>query len=213
MNLLCRMNLENAISHLKAEPNIRPLIEVAAVPDFKPSGRIYYDLLESIVSQQLSVKAADVIFKRFLTLFPDQYPHPDQLCTIEIERLRSVGLSNQKANYLQNVARFALENDLESHDWDSMSDEEIIQFLTQIKGVGKWTVQMLLMFTIGRPDILPVDDLGIQQAMIRLFNLDANDKQLKNNMIARAEVWRPYRTIACRYLWRWKDTINNTQTT
>jgi DNA-3-methyladenine glycosylase II len=210
MNLLCRMNLENAISHLKTEPNIRPLIEAVAVPDFKPSGRIYYDLLESIVSQQLSVKVADVIFKRFLTLFPDQYPHPEQLCAIEIERLRSVGLSNQKANYLQNVARFSLENDLENHNWDGLSDEEIIQFLTQIKGVGKWTVQMLLMFTIGRLDIFPVDDLGIQQAMTRLFGLDTKDKQFKNNMMARAEIWRPYRTIACRYLWRWKDSVNKT---
>lgn len=176
------------------------------MPAFTPSRKIYYDLLESIVSQQLSVKAATTIFNRFLLLFPDNYPHPDMLVNIEPERLRSAGLSNQKAAYLQNVARFSLANDLEGHDWDSMDDHEIIRFLTQIKGVGQWTVEMLLMFTLGRPDILPVDDLGIQQGMTKIFNINLTGKALKLKMIEVAEPWRPWRTIACRYVWRWKDT-------
>lgn len=201
------MNAALAIQHLQTEAKIRPLLDQIVMPDFTPSGRIYYDLLESIVSQQLSVKVANVIFNRFLTLFPDNYPHPELVIAIEMDQLRSVGLSGQKASYLQNVAQFAIENDLEQMDWNAMSDEEIIAFLTQIKGVGKWTVEMLLMFTLGRPDILPVDDLGIQQAMQRLFNLEEqNPRALKLKMVELAEPWRPWRTVASRYLWRWKDS-------
>lgn len=207
VNLLCRMNSEAAISHLKQHEKLRTLIENIVVPDFNPSGKVYFDLLESIVSQQLSIKAAATIFSRFCALFPDSYPHPDLLSSIEIERLRGAGLSNQKATYLQNVALFSLQYDLESHDWSVMNDEEIIDFLTQIKGVGKWTAQMILMFSIGRPDVFPVDDLGIQQAMARLYQLDEKDKKLKQKMIELAEPWRPYRTIASRYLWRWKDSV------
>ncbi|MBV6442346.1 MAG: DNA-3-methyladenine glycosylase [Saprospiraceae bacterium] len=199
------MNPEAAIAHLKQHDKIRLLVETINIPDFSPSGRVYYDLLESIVSQQLSVKAASTIFNRFCALFPDNYPHPELLSAIEIPILRSAGLSNQKASYLQNVAAFSLQYDLENHQWKFMSDEEIIDFLTRIKGVGKWTAQMILMFTIGRPDIFPVDDLGIQQAMTRLYGLDEKDKNLKQQMIELAEPWRPYRTIASRYLWRWKD--------
>ncbi len=199
------MNLKEAIAHLSKHDRFRAIIESISVPDFTPSRKVYFDLLESIVSQQLSVKAANTIFNRFRALFSDEYPHPDLLSAIETERLRSVGLSSQKAAYLQNVAAFSLQYDLENHGWDAMSDEEIIAFLTQIKGVGKWTAQMILMFTIGRPDVFPADDLGIQQAMIRLEDLDENDKTLKQKMIEFAEPWRPYRTIACRFLWRWKD--------
>ncbi|MFN0215654.1 MAG: DNA-3-methyladenine glycosylase family protein [Saprospiraceae bacterium] len=201
------MNPQDALIHLQQEATIRPLLLQIEMPDFTPSGRIYYDLMESIVSQQLSVKVADVIFKRFLSLFPDNYPHPDIVVAMELEKLRSVGLSGQKAGYLQNVAQFAIENDLEIIDWAKMSDEEIVSFLTQIKGVGTWTVQMLLMFTLARPDVFPVDDLGIQQGMQRLFKIEApNSRLLKIRMTELAEPWRPWRTVACRYLWRWKDS-------
>lgn len=206
VNLLCRMNLEVAISHLKQHEKLRPLIENIVIPDFNPSGKVYFDLLESIVSQQLSIKAAATIFNRFCALFPDNYPHPGLISSISMERMRSAGLSNQKASYLQNVAVFSLQYDLENHDWDIMADEEIIDFLTQIKGVGKWTAQMILMFSIARSDVFPVDDLGIQQAMARLYQLDEKDKKFKQKMIELAEPWRPYRTVASRYLWRWKDS-------
>lgn len=200
------MNSEAAIAHLKQDDNFRLLVETITIPDFTPSRKVYFDLLDSIVSQQLSVKVATVIFNRFCALFPENYPHPELVAAFQIEQLRSVGLSNQKASYLQNVAAFSLQYDLENHDWGSMSDDAIIAFLTQIKGVGKWTAQMILMFTIGRPDIFPIDDLGIQQAMARLYSLDTTDKQFKHKMTALAEPWRPYRTVACRYLWRWKDS-------
>jgi DNA-3-methyladenine glycosylase II len=199
------MKIADALAHLNTEPRMAALIRSVEMPVFNPSKRVYYDLLDSIVSQQLSIKAATTIFNRVLTLFPDQYPHPELLLEIPSDQLRAAGLSNQKTTYLQNVATFALQHNMETLAWDDMSDEHIIEFLTSIKGVGKWTVQMVLMFTLGRPDIFPVDDLGIQQAMTRLYGLEEEGKKLKHRMVELAKPWQPYRTVASRYLWRWKD--------
>lgn len=201
------MLLNSALTHLSKDLKFRQIIETTPPIILNPNNNdIYIALLESIVSQQLSVKAADTIYNRLLDIFPDRYPQPEHLKNIEIPQLRSVGLSNQKSTYIQNVAHFFLEHDNAKTDWSSKTDQEIIDQLTTIKGVGVWTVQMILMFSLNRPDVFPVDDLGIQQGMIRLFDLDKNDKKLKNKMAELAENWRPYRTIAARYLWRWKDT-------
>ncbi|MEO6039653.1 MAG: DNA-3-methyladenine glycosylase 2 family protein [Saprospiraceae bacterium] len=199
------MNSMVGVAHLQQDALFRSVIEQTELPSYTPSRKIYYDLLDSIVSQQLSVKVATVIFNRFCALFPDNYPHPESVIALDAAQLRSVGLSGQKSGYLQNVAAFSLQNDLENHDWDSRSDTEIINFLTQIKGVGQWTVEMLLMFTLGRPDIFPIDDLGIQQAMARLYQLPETGKELKKRMLELSAPWQPYRTLASRYLWRWKD--------
>ena len=119
----------------------------------EPSVDIYFDLLQSIVSQQLSVKVAAIIWQRFLDLFPDQYPTDRILQEETDEVLRSVGLSRQKANYLRNVATFSIENGMGFELLCAKTDEEIIAYLTQIKGVGKWTVQMVLMFPMDRPNV------------------------------------------------------------
>lgn len=206
LQLLLAMNPDEAILHLHKEPNISRIINSIKIPDFTPSQKIYDDLLESIISQQLSVKVASVIYSRFLNLFPDNYPHPELVNSIEFDQLRKAGLSNQKAGYIQNVASFTLQHNLENKDWQNMSDDDILGFLTQIKGVGPWTVQMLLMFSLGRPDVFPIDDLGIQQGMAKIFGLQESGKALKMKMVELAEPWRPYRTVACRYIWRWKDT-------
>lgn len=200
------MNSALAQLHLQQDPAFKNIIEAVALPDFTPSGDVYFDLLNSIVSQQLSGKVATVIFNRFCALFPDGYPHAELLIELENERLRAVGLSNQKAQYLRNVASFARDNDLEQDAWQQKSDEEIIARLTTIKGVGQWTVEMILIFTLDRPDVFPIDDLGIQQAMIRLFSLTENGKNLKKKMLELSAPWQPYRSLATRYLWRWKDS-------
>jgi DNA-3-methyladenine glycosylase II len=201
------MNSIVAIQHLQQEARIRPLLQRIEIPEIMPSGDLYFDLLKSIVSQQLSVKAADVIFKRFIALFDLQYPMPEILREIDLETLRSAGLSAQKARYLQNVAHFALQNNLSDMVWDLLSNDEIISFLTQIKGVGVWTAQMLLIFSLSRTDVFPVDDLGIQQAMQRLFQIEeVNPRKFKVQIQELSEPWRPYRTVACQYLWRWKDS-------
>ncbi len=192
------------LDHLKtADPLLVPIIESTPPPVIHEGRDVYEYLLRSIVSQQLSVKAAETIFGRFLFFFHKKLPAATDLQHIEIERLRAVGFSNAKAAYAKNVAAFFAENT--NHDWDAESDEAIIKKLTAIKGVGKWTVEMILMFSLNRPDVLPVDDLGIQQAMRKLYNLSDHPKELKKQMHEAAEPWRPYRTFACRYLWNWKD--------
>jgi DNA-3-methyladenine glycosylase II len=199
------MDLDHALLHLRKDDKLNSVIEIAIPPQFQASGNVYYELLDSVVSQQLSVKVARVIFNRFCALFPDSYPHPELLVQLQPEQLRHVGLSGQKASYLQNIASFALENRLEEYDWSQKNDEEIIQFLTTIKGVGRWTVQMMLMFTLGRPDVFPTDDLGIQQSIAALYGLDSKGTVLKKHMEIIAEPWKPYRSVASWYLWRWKE--------
>lgn len=201
------MKMKEALAHLSKDPILEHVFSRIEMPDFAPPRPVYEALIESVISQQLSVKVADVIHARFLSLFPENNPAPNAVIALDISVLRSVGLSNQKANYIRNIAQFALENDLSAHKFENMSDESIIEYLTQIKGVGKWTVQMLLMFVLNRHDVLPVDDLGIQQGMARLYGLDSMPlKELKQKMNDIAAPWRPWRTVACRYIWRYKDT-------
>jgi DNA-3-methyladenine glycosylase II len=185
---------------------LKTVTQLCPYPCSRKNTDIYMALLSSIVSQQLSVKAADTIFNRFLDIYPDRYPPPGQLIKTTSARLRTAGLSQQKAQYLKNVASFALEDDgLNYHYLRKKTDEELISHLTQIKGVGRWTVEMLLMFTLDRKDVLPVNDLGIQQAIKKLYKLDHEGKELKQKMVVIAENWKPYRSIVCKYLWHWKS--------
>ena len=163
-------------------------------------------LMASIMSQQLNTKVAKVIYKRFLEIYQGQEPEPKQVLDTPFETLRSIGLSNAKVNYVKNVAAFCIENAITDTKLMLLTNDEIIDLLTQIKGVGKWTVEMLLMFTLGREDVFAVDDLGIQQAMIKIYKLSTDDKKLlKEKMLKIASKWRPYRTYACMHLWNWKD--------
>ncbi|HUX52820.1 MAG TPA: hypothetical protein VMV56_00255 [Williamwhitmania sp.] len=172
---------------------------------FKPSTDIYFDLLRSIVSQQLSGKIADLIFGRFLDLFPQRCPTPNLVLAIEVERFRSAGLSNGKANYVKNVARFALESGLQLDKISAMDDKALLEYLTTIKGVGRWTAEMILIFSLNRQDVFPIDDLAIRQSMVELYNIDSDSKSLRENLTSIAELWRPNRTLASLLLWAWKD--------
>lgn len=176
------------------------------IPVIKPKKEVYLHLCGSIMSQQLSTKVAAVIWKRFLALYPEEGPSPEQILDTPYETLRGIGLSNAKVSYVQNVARFAIEHGMEWKQLKKMSDEEVISHLTQIKGVGRWTTEMLLMFALGREDVFAVDDLGIQMAMKKLYKLDdSNKKEFKAKMLQLSARWSPYRTYACLHLWRWKD--------
>lgn len=168
---------------------------------------VYLALLESIVSQQISVKAADAIFARLCGLFPNNYPKADALLALSFDDLRGAGLSGQKVKYVQSVADFSLTNQLDRAFFDPMTDEEIVQYLIPIKGIGRWTVEMLLMFVLDRPDVFPIDDLVIRQRMILAYPEQTSGltgKALYNVLQEIADVWRPFRTTASRYLWRWK---------
>jgi DNA-3-methyladenine glycosylase II len=203
-----------ALLHLSQDPVMARIIAETPAPKIftEYADDLYLALLESIVSQQISVKAADAIFGRFRALFPDNYPAADALLLKTTDELRSAGLSFQKIKYLQSVAEFSLEKSdatppLSRAHVDGMSDEEIVQYLLPIKGVGRWTVEMLLIFVLDRPDVFPIDDLVIRQRMIRAYPEQTDGltgKALYKVLLAIAEPWRPFRTTASRYLWRWQ---------
>ena len=164
-------------------------------------------LCSSIIGQQLSTKVAAVIRDRFFSLIDADKNLAEQIIGLEIDAMRSVGLSQSKAVYMKNLASFSIENNDQILSLNTMSDEEVVKFLTKIKGIGAWTVEMLLMFAMQREDVFPVDDLGIQQAMIKLYEIEASSKKelkLKMNQIAAG--WSPFRTYASMHLWRWKDS-------
>lgn len=192
--------------HLCKDKKLKRIIDLQQPYRLLKKSDVYLHLCGSIMSQQLSTKVADVIYKRFLNLYESQKPLPQQVVDTPIETLRSIGLSYAKVNYVQNVCRFFIDEKLTDARLIKMSNQEVIKYLTQIKGVGQWTVEMILMFTLGRQDIIALDDLGIQNGIKKLYNLEALDKKaLKEKMLQISKKWSPYRTYACRYLWGWKD--------
>ena len=194
------------IEQLSKDKKLLRLIN--ALPEFKLKKRknICLRLCASIMSQQLSTKVAKVIYERFLELYDGEEPTPQQIIDTPPPALRAIGLSNAKVSYVQNVARYAIEKGITDKMLYKMSNDDVMEFLTPIKGVGRWTVEMMLMFTLGREDVFAPDDLGIQQAMIKLYNLDPSDKKvLREQMLKISSRWSPYRTYACLYLWRYQD--------
>jgi len=197
---------KKVLKHLKKDPVMADLMKRVTPKISSFSGDLYADLCSSIISQQISTKVAKVIYSRFLHLYDGIPPTPEQLLQTEFDNLRAASLSKQKGTYMQNIASFWIEHKLHNQDWNELSDQEILDLLTQIKGVGEWTVQMILMFSLEREDILPVGDLVIQQSMVKHYGIKAEKKkELYAKMYVVAEPWIPYRTIACRYLWRAKD--------
>jgi DNA-3-methyladenine glycosylase II len=196
------------IAHLSKDKKLKKIIELQEPYILQKRKQVWLHLCASIMSQQLSTKVADVIYKRFLQLFPKQKPTPQMVIDMPFETLRAIGLSNAKTNYVKNVCTFFIEEKITDAKLHAMDNEALIKYLTQIKGVGQWTVEMILMFTLGREDVLALDDLGIQQSMIRLYKIETtNKKELREKMLQLSARWTPYRTYACRYLWGWKDNV------
>ena len=195
------MNIDNGLNHLKkTDVKMARLIAEFEKPAFRKESNYFEALVRAIVYQQLSGKAASTIYKRFKDLFSaTEYPSPQDVLIKTHEQLRAVGLSNQKAAYIHNIAA-AFDSGTVTQNIDSLQDEEIIEKLTTIKGVGPWTAEMFLMFTLHRPDVFPVTDLGIRKGFQLFCKLD--DLPDPGFMIKRAEPWRPYRTLASWYLWR-----------
>lgn len=199
------------IIHLSKDKRLQKIIELQQPHILQKRKNVYFHLCSSIMSQQLSVKVADVFQARFLALYNNKIPTPQQIIDTPFETLRSIGLSNAKANYIHNICKFFVQEKITDARLYKMSNEELIKYLTQIKGVGQWTVEMVLMFTLGREDVFAIDDLGIQQSFMRLYKLDSLDKKaLKEKMLLVSKKWSPYKTYACRYLWGWKDNTPKT---
>ena len=193
------------IPHLSKDKKLKNII-VSPLGELPVKKNIALRLIASIMGQQLSIKVAAVIYKRFLQLYGGKEPTAAQVLATPPETLRGIGLSNAKVSYVHNVARFVVEEKLTDAKLRKMEDADILAYLTQIKGVGRWTVEMLLMFYLGREDVFALDDLGLQQAMNKLYKLDPADKKAyRAKLLSLSARWSPYRTHACRYLWMWKD--------
>lgn len=197
--------IEHYIQHLSKDKKLLPIL-TAPLPSLGNKKHVVLRLIGAIMAQQLSVKVADVIYTRFLALYGGKEPTAQQVLDTPTETLRAIGLSNAKVSYVHNVARFAVEEKVTDKKLMSMTDDEVIAYLTQIKGVGRWTVEMLLMFHLGREDVFAIDDWGLQQAMIKIYKLDNTDKKaFREKLLKISKKWSPYRSHACRYLWIWKD--------
>ena len=162
-------------------------------------GEPFGALMKAIVSQQLSTKAAHTIFTRMMALF-DGVPTPQALAALTDAQLRGVGLSGQKLRYMRDLGGKVQDGSLPLLALDAMTDEDVIVALTQVKGIGRWTAEMFLMFRLHRPDVLPVDDLGIVKAVQKAYGLRKTPSPDRLNEIG--DAWRPYRSVACWYLWR-----------
>ncbi|MAD52403.1 MAG: DNA-3-methyladenine glycosylase [Candidatus Marinimicrobia bacterium] len=195
------MNVKKGLEHLSnVDKKMARVIYEFEEPTFRKETNYFEALVRAIVYQQLSGKAASTIYDRFKELFNgEEFPPPKKVMEKSHEELRSVGFSNQKAMYVHNIAE-AFENGSVSKNLDQLDDEAIIENLTSIKGVGPWTAEMFLMFTLHRPDVFPVTDLGVRKGFQLFCGLD--ELPDPDSMIKTAEPWRPFRTLASWYLWR-----------
>jgi DNA-3-methyladenine glycosylase II len=186
----------------------------AAIKRIGPCGlesRLHSDhltaLARAIVGQQLSSKAAATIFARFVALFPDGRISAEGLDALDDRTLRGVGLSAQKLGYMRDLSARILDGRLRLHELDALADEVVIERLTSVRGFGRWTAEMFLIFRLHRPDVLPVADLGIMNAVQRLYGLRKRPAPKKLTEIG--ESWRPYRSVACWYLWQSLKTVDS----
>ena len=185
------------MKQLKQDDKLGPLIEEHGELEIEASENPFERLVTSIVNQQLSTQSAEAIMGR---LFDSFEITPEALLDADEEKLNDVGLSRQKIDYIRSAASHFIEDDLSTEKFSEMSDEEVIDELTDIHGVGDWTAKMYMIFVLGREDVFPVEDLGIRNAMEELYGLES-----RSEMRGKAEDWRPYRSLASRYLWKSVD--------
>jgi len=202
--------VDEALVHLvKVDPRLATLIDTYPKPEFLSHTNYYHELVDSIISQQLSVKAARAIESRFKDLFGGDFPSPEQLLEKDVEELRAVGLSRPKARYIQDLAMKIIEGEVRFDNLDALSNQEIVDELTKVKGIGVWTVHMFLMFCMARLDVLPVGDLGIKNGMMKLYELSTVPDPDTIQKIATKNHWHPYESVASWYIWQSLDNVPN----
>jgi len=202
--------LQQAAEHLKQHDLIlRPIIERTGPCTILPHKKYYQELVESIISQQLSVKAAATILRRFIDLFGGEFPSPEQILSKDIEVFRGVGLSRGKAAYVRDLAQHVIDGQVKFDHLDVLSNDEVIAELTAVKGIGEWTAHMFLMFCMGRMDVLAHGDLGIKNGVQKLYGLDHQPSAQEVIDNAKKNHWTPYESIACWYIWKALDNKPN----
>ena len=197
------MNVKSALDILNKDSIMQKLIKNYGPPNFEEKNDYFQSLMRSIVFQQLSGKVANIIYQRLINLLPNNNITPKEVLLLTNKDMRKAGLSLQKINYIKNLADYFDTNLFNRNKVGKMSNEAISRELIKIKGIGQWTVDMFLMFTLNRSDVIPYSDLGIQKGMKTLFNLSA--LPTKDEMNTLSIKWRPYRTVACWYIWKIVD--------
>lgn len=209
MPLASQTTLHEAALYLaRTDATLSPIVEQYGIATFQPHTHYYQALVENIISQQLSVKAAAAIVKRFLDLFPGTgFPSPTDIVTLDIETYRTAGLSRQKATYIRDLADKVLTHVVAFEELPDKTNDQIIAELTQIKGVGVWTVHMFLMFCMGRLDVLPVGDLGIKNGIKKLYGFEEIPSPEAITHLSEINKWSPYQSVASWYIWRSLDNM------
>lgn len=193
-----RWEVDDALRVLRRDPELRAVIRRVGPVEIPARRPYFWMLCRALLSQQVSGAAARTITARFRALYPaERHPTPASVARTTPARLRKAGVSRQKARYLRELARAFHSGHLRGVAFSRLSDDEILDRLTSVVGVGRWTAEMFLMFCVRRRDVFPVDDLGIRKGMERLFRVEGVPA-----MVERAEPWRPYRTVASVYIWR-----------
>ena len=190
------------IQHLiSVDPILAQIIQAVEKPTWSTSSNHFQELVETIIGQQLSGKAADTITKRFVNLFTsNKFPTPQQILKMPDEKLRSAGISFQKISYIKDLAKRVFGNEIDFDSFETMNDEEIIIELVKVKGIGRWTAEMFLMFALARPDIFSFGDLGLRNGLQKVYQLrkPPTEKQAKKI----TDKWKPFRSWGSRYLWK-----------
>ena len=191
---------KKAVKFLKKDPKFAKIIMQIGDYNVKITKNRYQSLVEAIISQQLSGSAANSIIKKFRKLYKSKFPKPRDVIKTSDSKLRTTGLSKMKIIYIKELSKKIESKELNMRKISSQSDEQVIEILTDVKGIGRWTAEMFLIFSLGRLDILPVGDLGLKKGIQSMYAL----KELpeKEQIEQLAESWKPYRTVATWYLWK-----------
>jgi len=199
------MKLSKQVQELKKFDLVLAQIINEELPPLKSKGSVYESLLSSIISQQISTSAAKSVLAKFLKLFRGKYPSFKVLLKTPDEKLKAVGLSRQKISYMKNVAEHFIAEKLDENIFHKMNDQEVIDDLVKIKGVGEWTAEMILIFTLNRPDVFSYKDLALVAPVLKLYKIKKEKyvpKKLKEKVLKITDKWSPHRTLASRYLWK-----------
>lgn len=195
-----------AANHLsKVDEILRPIIQEHGLCTIRPNTDYYQELVDAIISQQLSVYAARSIETRFRELFGGTFPTAEQILTTDIETLRGIGFSRAKAAYVLDLAQHIVDGKVQFEHLDTLSNDEVITELTAVKGIGTWTAHMFLMFCMGRTDILPSGDLGIRNGIRKLYGFAEAPTPAQIADVAANNQWHPYESIASWYIWQALD--------
>lgn len=192
--------------HLKRnDPVLKPIVEGIKLRELSHTRGHFEALIEAIVSQQLSVKASDTIFKRFIALTPGKkFPTPKEILAMPARKIRKAGLSNMKVGFVKDLSRKMLDKTVDLKKIDEWTDDQVIEHLMAVKGIGRWTAEMFLIFSLGRDDVFSYGDLGLRNAIKKIYKLKTHPTERQAEKLALR--WKPYRSLASRYLWA---SLNN----